>query len=179
MKRKKLIGLIFSAILVILLIGVTVKNELSKEEVIKPMIDLADGSKQIVFDTKLEGLDKSTTTFEEYKGKILIINFWASWCGPCQEEAPDLKEFYNKKSENVELLAINVTSYDSYKNALKFQETYNLNFPTFLDENGSLQKSFEVINYPTTFIFDTEGILKFTIKGQISQKELNEYISKL
>ncbi len=178
MKRKKLIGLVISLV-VVFLIGAALKDEIFKEELNPSMVELANGSKQIAYDTKLMNFDKTTTTFKKYKGKVLIVNFWASWCGPCQDEVPDLKAFYSQKSDHVELLAINATAYDSYKNALKFIENYKLNFPIFLDGDGALQKSFEVINYPTTFIFDAEGVLKYTIKGQINQQKLNNLISEI
>ncbi|WP_286926691.1 MULTISPECIES: TlpA family protein disulfide reductase [Lysinibacillus] len=179
MKRKKLIGLVVSLTVVVFLIGIALKDEVFKEELKPSMIELANGSKKIVYDTKLMNFDKTLTTFEKYKGKVLIVNFWASWCGPCQDEVPDLKAFYNQKGDNVELLAINATANDSYNNVLKFLENYKLNFPIFLDGDGTLQKSFEVINYPTTFIFDAEGALKYTIKGQINQQELKKIISEI
>lgn len=179
MQFKKRLGLYISALFVVLLIGIVFKNVFIKEATINPLVENEDGTKQLVYDAKLTRLDESTTTFKEYNGKVLIVNFWASWCGPCQEEAPELKDFYNNKSEHVELLAINATSKDSSENAMKFQESYNLNFPIFLDLDGALQKSFEILVYPTTFIFDSKGILKYTIKGSINQKELNKYIDKL
>lgn len=179
MQIKKRLGLYFSALLIIVLAGIVVKNVFLKEVTVNPIVENEDGTKQLVFDAKYTRLDESTTTFKEYNGKILIVNFWASWCGPCQEEASELRDYYNNKSENVELLAINATSHDSIEKAKKFQESYNLNFPIFLDIDGSLQKSFEVMAYPTTFIFDSKGILKNTIKGAINQKELNDYIDKL
>ncbi|MFF2175147.1 TlpA family protein disulfide reductase [Lysinibacillus sp. NPDC058147] len=179
MQFKKRLGLYISALLVILLIGIVLKNIFIKEATVNPIVENEDGTKQLVFDAKLTRLDESSTTFKEYNGKVLIVNFWASWCGPCQEEAPELRDFYTTKSEHVELLAINATSKDSSENATKFQKSYNLNFPIFLDLDGTYQKSFEIMAYPTTFIFDSKGILKYMIKGSINQKELNKYIENL
>lgn len=104
------------------------------------MTVLEDGTKQINYETALTKLDQSSTTFEAYKGKILIVNFWASWCGPCQQEAPELEAFYQQKSKDVELLAINATAYDSYAKATAFKDTYDLSFPIFLDEEGYYRK---------------------------------------
>ncbi|MEB2279049.1 TlpA family protein disulfide reductase [Lysinibacillus xylanilyticus] len=179
MQFKKRLGLYFSALLVVVLVGSVVKNVFIKEATVNPIVKNEDGTKQLVFDAKLTRLDESSTTFKEYNGKVLIVNFWASWCEPCQEEASEFRDFYNNKPENVELLAINATSKDSSENAMKFQESYKLNFPIFLDLDGTLQKSFEIMAYPTTFIFDSKGILKYSIKGELNQKELNKYIGTL
>jgi len=179
MQFKKRLGLYFSALLIVLLVGIVLKDVFLKEATVNPLVENEDGTKQLAFDAKLTRLDESTTTFNEYNGKVLIVNFWASWCGPCQEEASEFRDFYNNKSENVELLAINATSHDSSENAMEFQESYNLNFPIFLDLDGTFQKSFEIVAYPTTFIFDSKGILKHKIKGAINQKQLNDYIDKL
>ncbi|MFJ7666065.1 TlpA disulfide reductase family protein [Lysinibacillus sp. NPDC097195] len=179
MKRKKFyLGI--ALFIVVALIALTVKNEFFKEEIPPELlINKLNGIAEVNFETPLTLLDKSTTTLEEYQGKILIINFWASWCGPCQEEAPDLKTFYEQKPKNVELLAINATSYDSRENAMKFQQLYDLNFPIFLDTDRSLGKSSEVIAFPTTLIIDQKGILRHTIEGQLTQQDLQQLISEL
>ena len=178
MHRKK-IGFIISALIIAIFIGMALKNVFFQELLTPSMTVLEDGTKQINYETALTKLDQSSTTFEAYKGKILIVNFWASWCGPCQEEAPDLNTFYEQKPANVELLAINATSNDSRENAIKFQQLYDLKFPIFLDNDRSLGKSFEVLAYPTTFIIDTEGVLKHTIKGQLTHEHLQQLISNL
>ena len=177
--QRKTLRLMLSAFIIVLLLGIMLKNILNKGEVSSAMVDLADGTTQLDFTSSLTKLDQSITTFEAYKGKILVVNFWASWCGPCQEEAPALNAFYQQKSKQVELLAINATKYDSYKQAMAFQETYQLKFPVFLDHNGTLQQSFQVVGYPTTFIFDTEGILTYTIKGDISKQELTKLVAAI
>ena len=179
MRRKKFfIGI--ALLVVVTLLAITVKNELFKE--VDPpqlIVEKQNGVTGVNFDTPLTRLDKSTTTLKEYQGKILIINFWASWCGPCQEEAPDLKTFYEQKPNNVELLAINETAYDSRENAIKFQQLYDLNFPIFLDDDRSLGKSSKVIAFPTTLIVDAQGILRHTIEGQLTLQDLQQLISEL
>lgn len=177
---KKKIGFIITLVLIITLIGIAVKNEFAKDGKFNVLIKKEDGTEQIVYETILVGLDKSETTLENYKDKILILNFWASWCGPCQNEAPDLNKFYEGKSENIEFVAINMTSKEKgVESVKKFRDQYNIKFPIFLDEKGSLQKSFEIINYPTTLIIDSYGVVRHRIKGEINYEQLNEMVSKL
>lgn len=178
MSRKKT-SFIISALIIAIFIGVALKNVFFQASLTPSMTVLEDGTKQINYETALTKLDQSSTTFEAYKGKIVVVNFWASWCGPCQQEAPELEAFYQQKSKDVELLAINATAYDSYKKAAAFKDTYDLSFPIFLDEEGVLQKTFEVVNYPSTFIFDKEGKLQHSVKGELTQQQLIQLIDDL
>ncbi|MEK9199684.1 TlpA family protein disulfide reductase [Ureibacillus sp. FSL E2-3493] len=171
--------LIFSALCIILLIVILVKKDITKDTDFNPMITTAKETVKVDYNTPLTKLDESVTTLEEYRGKVLIINFWASWCGPCQQEAPHLKAFYDNMPDNVELLAINITSSEIRKNIEKFIDLYDLKFPIFLDLDKSLEKSFKVLTYPTTIIVDANGILKYTIKGPINEKQLKKLVTNL
>ena len=180
MAAKKKIGLIISLVLIVTLIGIVVKNEFADDETITALIKKEDGTEQIVYETKLVGLDHSETTLEDYKDKILVLNFWASWCGPCINEAPDLNEFYKKKLKNVEFLAINMTSKEKgIESVEKFADQYHIKFPIFLDEQGLLLKSFEIMGYPTTIIIDADGVVQYRIQGEVNQDQLNELVSQL
>ncbi|MBD8028394.1 TlpA family protein disulfide reductase [Ureibacillus sp. Re31] len=178
MQRRRMI-LLLSALFIVILIGILVKNHITKDTDFNPMITTSNETIKLDFNTPLTRLDETGTTLEDYKGKILIINFWASWCGPCQKEAPHLKAFYDNMPDNVELLAINITSSEIRKNIEKFIDLYDLKFPIFLDLDKSLEKSFKVLTYPTTFIVDSDGTLKYTIKGPIDENELKKLIANL
>lgn len=180
MKVKKKISLITSLVLVVTLIGIVVKNEFANDETFNALIKSEDGTEQLAYETTLVSLDKSEISMEDYKDKILVLNFWASWCGPCINEAPELNKFYKKKPENVEFLTINMTSDEkSAKSAEKFRKQYNTEFPIFLDEKGLLQKSFEIMAYPTTIIIDADGDVQYRIQGEVNRDQLNELVSQL
>lgn len=178
MQRKRIV-LLLSALFITLLVGIFVKNHITQDTNFNPMVTASKEVVKVDFNTPLTKLDESVTTLESYKGKVLIINFWASWCGPCQKEAPHLKAFYDNMPDNVELLAINITSSEIRKNIEKFIHLYDLKFPIFLDLDKSLEKSFKVLTYPTTFIVDSDGTLKYTIKGPINENELKKLVSNL
>lgn len=155
------------------------KKDITKDTDFNPMITASKETVMVDYNTPLTKLDNSVTTLKEYKDKVLIINFWASWCGPCQQEAPQLKIFYDNKPDDVELLAINITSSEIRKNIEEFKNVYDLKFPIFLDLDKSLENLFKVLTYPTTIIVDANGILKYTIKGPINENELKKLVTNL
>lgn len=180
MISKKTVGLIVSAFTVVVLIVVCLNTELTKHKNDdNSIVDSSDGTKKLDFTSDLIKLDETVVPMKEYQGKILVLNFWASWCKPCHTEATELKAFYEGKNEQAELLAINAISVDSRKNAMKFLALYDLDFPVFLDKEKSLENSFQILTYPTTLIFDTDGTMKYKIQGPIEHKQLNALIEKL
>jgi cytochrome c biogenesis protein CcmG/thiol:disulfide interchange protein DsbE len=94
----------------------------------------------------------------DYKGKALLINFWATWCGPCVDEIPALQELYSKLGkENFEILAIGV---DDQEDALReFQKRYALTFPVLIDKDGAVKNKYKLTGVPESFLLDKEGKL--------------------
>ena len=180
MVYKNKISLIILLALVITLVGIVVKNAFTKDETFAALTKKEDGTELIAYETKLVGLDKSETTLENYKDKVLVLNFWTSWCTYCINEVPELNNFYKKQPENIEFLAINMTADEkNAKSAENFRKQYDIKFPIFLDETGFLQESFEIIAFPTTLIIDSSGVVRHRIQGEVTQDQLNEMISKL
>lgn len=95
----------------------------------------------------------------EAREKPLLLNFWASWCIPCQVEAPDLKELYDEYSDRFDLYGVNVTSLDTRKNAMAMVEEYDFRFPILLDEDGAIADSYQVLSIPTSFLIDRDGTI--------------------
>lgn len=108
----------------------------------------------------LEGLDGKTYEVGGTRGKALLINFWASWCGPCEDEAPDLVELHEKYSDRLDIYAVNSTKYDSLTGAKKFVEQYKFKFPVLLDVENDATEKYEVRGFPTTFFVDANGVIK-------------------
>ncbi|GAA4702307.1 TlpA family protein disulfide reductase [Brevibacillus fulvus] len=129
----------------------------------------------------LTGLDQNTYQLAGPRDKPLVLNFWASWCGPCQGEAPHLRELYLQHKQDLDFYAINVTSDDHLADAKKFVEQFKLPFPIPLDEQGEVAKLYQVRAYPTTFLIDRQGKIHQRIIGMIDpqtfEKELQELIA--
>ncbi|MFF2157921.1 TlpA family protein disulfide reductase [Paenibacillus chitinolyticus] len=94
------------------------------------------------------------------RDKPLILNFWASWCGPCKMEVPDLIDLQAKYGDKVDLVAINVTSQDDEQKARAFAKEYGINFPVLLDQPGKVSESFKFLAIPTSFLVDKNGVVQ-------------------
>lgn len=187
--NKKLIGKIVVLSLVVIMLGTFIKQQIEKSEAITPVgyeVDLQDriGVKKgdIAPDFKLQTLDGQTVQLSDYKGKKVVVNFWATWCKPCRTEMPHMQKYYDKRAEkdNVEILALNLTYNDKGPdNVQKFVDSYDLSFPIVLMENDKLLQDYEVLSMPSTIFIDTDGRVQHQYTGALNQKKLKQFIDQL
>ncbi|MFD0678147.1 MULTISPECIES: TlpA family protein disulfide reductase [unclassified Paenibacillus] len=111
----------------------------------------------------LQGLDGKGYQIGGEREKPLIVNFWASWCGPCHEEAPDLKRMFDKYGEQFDLYSVNVTRDDRLEDVKGFVKKYDLSFPVLLDQKGTTAELYRILFVPTSFLVDKHGILRDVI----------------
>ncbi|TXK86036.1 TlpA disulfide reductase family protein [Paenibacillus sp. N3.4] len=126
----------------------------------------------------LKGLDGNDYVIGGPREKPLLVNFWASWCGPCEEEAPDLVRVYNKYQGQFDLYAVNVTPGDKLENIKKFVERYQYPFPVMLDKQGTNADTYRVVAIPTSFLIDKNGVIREVIHV-LSAKDLDKRIENL
>jgi peroxiredoxin len=114
------------------------------------------GNKRVP-DFSLKDLTGKKVEIKQYKGKIIFLNFWATWCGPCKEEMPSLEVLHRQfKGDNFVLLTISV-DYEGLKPVREFLDKQHYTFPVLLDPNGETLDLFEVKGIPITFIIDKRG----------------------
>ncbi len=148
------------------------RSSASLEEAAKP------GYRAPAFE--LVGMDGITYSVGGEREKPVLVNFWASWCGPCHIEAPDLQELYEKYDGKLDLYSVNVMSLDTRKGAERFIEEYGLTFPVPIDEDGTItSKRYGVDGYPTSFLVNQEGIVVDAVFGIIDREDLERKINKL
>jgi len=136
-------------------------NDLSKNPQHKPEV----GYPAPGFTLEMVG-GGNVVNLSDYKGKVVLLNFWASWCFPCRKEMPSMQELYQIfKDRNFEILAVNLDKFGKEK-VLSFVSNYGLTFPILLDEDMKTALSYEVRNIPTSYIIDKEGIIKEKIIGE-------------
>ncbi len=141
------------------------------------------------FDFTLTDQYGNTHTLSDYKGKVVFLNFWASWCGPCKKEMPDIEELYQKynlnQDEVVFLGVANPRSKDYPNNSdkekdeiLGFLEENGYTFPTVFDETGEILMSYYITAFPTTFMINKEGNVMGYVPGMMTKDIMESVIEQ-
>ena len=104
----------------------------------------------------LKNLNGHEVSLNDYRGQIVLINFWATWCLPCRIEMPSMEKLYAEfKNDGFTILAIDLM--EDADSVRAFKEKYKLNFPILLDSDGSVAQFYGVISIPTTYLINRDG----------------------
>jgi len=107
------------------------------------------------------------------QGKKVFLNFWATWCGPCRSEMPDIEKL-NENHENIEILAINIR--EEKGQVLEFVMKNGYTFPIALDRNGKIANKYQARGIPTTYILDENGIVMEKHTGVLDYSKMKELL---
>jgi peroxiredoxin len=101
----------------------------------------------------------------DHKGKVIILNLWATWCGPCRVEMPGMENLYRRyRSQGLEILAVSLDKGSSDK-VQTFADEYRLSFPVLLDSDGQVESRYHTLTIPTTFVIDKKGMVVAKVDG--------------
>jgi cytochrome c biogenesis protein CcmG, thiol:disulfide interchange protein DsbE len=132
--------------------------------------ELADGGTPAAPEFTLERLDgEGDLSLESLRGKPVVLNFWASWCGPCKDEAPLLEEASKRWAGKVAFVGVDVKDFRG--DARKFLERYGVTYPNVYDGKGSTIGRYGVTGYPETYFIDAEGRVRYRIAGPVEDAE--------
>jgi peroxiredoxin len=129
-------------------------------------------------DFALQDADGKTIRLSEYKGKVVLLDFWATWCGPCKIEIPWFMEFQRKYKDRG-FTVIGVSMDDGWQVVKPFVEEFKMNYPVVLGDDETAAKFGNVEVLPTTFIIDKEGRIVEMHKGLVSKDEMEKRILDL
>lgn len=123
-------------------------------------------------DFTLTDQNGETVRLSDYRGKKVILNFWATWCPPCRAEMPHMQQFHeNNPDGDVEILAVNLTSQDKGDEAIRsFIDEFGLTFQIPMDESGEVAQTYQVRTVPTTYILNTKGEIAQKIVGPMDEQ---------
>ena len=114
----------------------------------------------------------------DWRGQVVVLNYWASWCEPCRDESPLLERWHQKISKrNATVLGVDVL--DVTSDAEDFIDRYDLTYPHLRDKDGSTQEEFGIVAYPETFVIDREGRITATARGPVDDEFMRENVAPL
>ena len=115
-------------------------------------------------DFTLRTLDGPNLRLQEQRGRVVLVNFWATWCGPCRQEMPHLSKLYDKyRASGFVLLGVNVD--DDTKNAVDLAAKLGLKFPVSLDSDKKVSRLYDLTAMPSTVLIDRDGKVRFVHRG--------------
>lgn len=117
-------------------------------------------------DFELPDLTDTTLRLSDYRGKVVFLNFWATWCKPCKEEMPSMEVLYQTfKPEGLVVLAVSIDRVTTKQDIPPFVKSLNLTFPILVDSWGQTDKRYKLMGVPETYIIDREGVLREKVIG--------------
>ena len=126
--------------------------------------------------TDIQGVSRSIA---DYRGQVVLVNLWATWCAPCKEEMPALQAFYEDyRDRGFVVIAIN--DGEPAADVRAFVGEYELTFPVWLDPTYiATEEAFHTLNLPASFVIDREGTIQLAWVGRISSSMLEQYLTPL
>ena len=143
--------------------------------------DASDENNMTAPDFTVYDLEGNPVHLSDFFGKPIILNFWASWCGPCKMEMPDFNTAYAAYKENIEFLMINMTdgSRETIEKASSFIAENEYSFPVYYDTDYNAAITYSATSLPTTYFIDANGNLTAHAKGAIDADTLQRGIDMI
>jgi cytochrome c biogenesis protein CcmG/thiol:disulfide interchange protein DsbE len=117
-------------------------------------------------------------SLEDWRGKVVLLNYWASWCEPCRDESP-LLERWHRRIQKRGGTVLGVDLLDATGPAQAFVEKFGLSYPQLRDRNGDTQELFGTVAYPETFVIDREGRIAAARRGPVDEEFLRDTVTPL
>lgn len=172
--------IVFIVTIVVLNIGyeVLVRKQQTTE---KQVTVTTEKQYRLASDVKVYDKEGNIVKLSDFKGKPIVVNFWASWCGPCQSEMPDFQNVYDKQKEEVTFLMINATDgvQETKQKAINFITDKKYTFPVYFDQDLDAINTYGITGFPTTIFINKEFQVVATYQSRMSAEKLMQYINKI
>ncbi len=128
---------------------------------------------------ELQTLDGDIVTLADFKGKPVLINFWATWCGPCRAEMPEFQQAAVDNSDDLVVIGINNTANDTPELVNDFVDELGITFLILLDESGDTAETYRVLGLPMTVFVDRNGVVNEVFTGPLNKAYIEAKIPEL
>ncbi len=116
-------------------------------------------------------------SLSDLRGQIVLLNFWATWCGPCRIEMPEFhRQFERHSNDGFTILAVNNS--ETAEDLAGFREEFGLTFPLGMDEDSAIQKQFSIFSYPSTFVIDRNGVILARHFGPLTAEQIEHLLNQ-
>lgn len=139
-----------------------------------PSLDIGDTAPDAAIDPLGGGEDVSLS---DYRGEWVLLNFWASWCDPCRDEAPAIEEFANRNRGKV--VVVGMDSKENSVDAQQFADEYGLSYQLLHDGEGEMMDSYNVKGLPESFLIDPDGEIALIYRGPVDEEILRQSFEPL
>jgi len=127
---------------------------------------------------RLKTLDGQDVSLEDYRGSVVLVNFWATWCGPCVEEIPALEAAYRaRQGDGFVVLGVNFQ--ETPEDILPYVQGLDVSYPILLDTNGQVMKTFRAPGLPVSLLLDREGVIQVRHTGLLNGTQLAKYMATM
>ncbi|WP_138416876.1 thiol-disulfide oxidoreductase ResA [Aquibacillus sediminis] len=177
-QKKKRKRLLFRSILLAIMFGALLFAVISSLSGDSKQVEVGDQAPNFQLKQVNGENGGQAVTFEQFKGKGIMLNFWATWCPPCEAEMPYMQSLYPEyKEKGVEILA--VSSDDTEKVIHDFIDKHDLTFPVLHDKKEEVFNQYGVLSYPTSLFINPEGEVVEIVEGPLTLERLEEYFQQI
>ncbi len=149
---------------------------------VPPQTDLTTVPVQVNFfspELTLTDIQGVTRSLADYRGQVVLVNLWATWCPPCKAEMPTLQAYHDKYADDG-FVVIAVNDGDPTPDVIQFVKDYRLSFPVWLDPTYiATEDAFKTMNLPSSFVIDRKGTVRLSWVGEITSKMLEKYVTPI
>ena len=182
MKNKKLLVALVAVLAAVIALAAVLYNRLGSKTDPDNLGSSQSAEEQVqVPDITLYNADGTTVQLSEFFGSPIVLNFWASWCGPCQNEMPDFEEMYKELGDEVHCIVLNSTDGDreTVESASAFIAEKGYSFPVYYDVGLKASRTYGAVSLPMTFFIDANGYASAYATGAIDRETLVQAIEMI